>query len=837
MAFRRWLDAYPTEFSLNASAGVFRIEDRALSVPLMCDRALMALRTVKNSYTDKVALYSEDMRLELLEEQSLTGDMDEALALGQFVVYFQPQVNYDEGRLIGAEALVRWQHPTRGLIPPNKFIPLFEKNGFISKLDGFVWERSCAYMRKWLDCKGTLLPVSVSVNISRVNIYSKDLCADLLELVKKYGLPPDSLRLEITEGVYMEDSRQLAKVVGELQAAGFTVEMDDFGSGYSSLNMLKDVPVDLLKLDMRFLSSSRDEARSGNILSSVIRMAHWLRLPIITEGVETRAQADYLKNLGACYMQGYYFGRPMPAEDFEKLLAGQEIGALDRYHDVDTDGMSAFWDASAQNALLFNSYVGGAVIAEYQSGRLEATRLNDNFFKLLGVTRQEYEPHQFDLLQRIDPGYLDEAEREAAEAVRAGREFCYDLKFRPLREGDEPKWLHIRGRLLARSSDCFVLYLSVEDITERVTLEHRLAAASRESQALIDNIPGGVIRFRVNGHSAYPEYASDGFCRMLGFAPGMLRGARPGDFNAFAHPDELAKVVAAEQEIIDNGTPFDAQYRIRCRDGHYKWIMLHAVNLPAEDGGRIIYAIFSDISGIKEMEEQLAHDKQELESVIRSIPGGAATFEVLSGSYRLVYCSDGVPAIFELTREAYSAAIHDARHVGILPADQELVRAAVDAAAAGGELDCTFRVRHAGGDVVWINLRGGIIGKRNGHPLMNIIFHNISSAAELYQDIVDESDTAVLVADLETRELLYINAAAARLAGKSKDVYTGRKCYEYMMGFEAPCDFCGVNHPGDGCTRITINGRRYAATLRRVRWNGHDACIQYLFDVTDVLEM
>lgn len=804
----------------------------------MCDRALMALRTVKNSYTDKTAVYSEEMRLEILDEQELTGDMDEALAAGQFVVYFQPQVDYDDGKLIGAEALVRWKHPTRGLIPPYKFIPLFEKNGFISKLDEFVWGKSCSYMRKWLDSSGKLLPISVSVNISRVDIYNKDLCANLLALVGKYDLPPASLRLEITEGVYMEDSEQLSRVVGELQAAGFTVEMDDFGSGYSSLNMLKDVPVDMLKLDMRFLSSSKNEARSGNILSSVIRMARWLRLPIITEGVETREQADYLKNLGACYMQGYYFGRPMPAEEFEEILAGREIGALDRYHDVNTEGMSAFWDASAQNALLFNSYVGGAVIAEYQNGRLEATRLNDNFFKIIGMSRKEYEPYQFDLFKRIDPEYISMAESMAAQAVKSGSEFSYDLKFLPLHPGDEPKWLHIRGRLLARSSDRFVLYLSIEDITERVTLEKKLADASQESQALIDNIPGGIIRFRVEGNRAVAEFVSDGFCRLIGYTPQEMHDARIKEYTDFAHPDEKARLMASERATIEREVPFDGQYRVRCKDGSYKWVMLHATSMYAADGGRIIYGIFTDLTGIKEMEEQLESDKQELESVIRSIPGGAATFEVTPEGYKLAYCSEGVPAIFAKSREEYFSVVHDARHVGIMQADQDMVSSAIAGAAyEGHELDCTFRVLHAEGDVVWINLRGGIIGEKNGHPLLHMIFHNMSSAAELYQDIVDESGTAILVADYNTRELLYINNAAAKFAGKPKEAYAGRKCHEYMMGSSNACDFCGLHSQGASCSRIIVNGRHYTTTFKRLRWNGHDAYIQYLSDITDAWEM
>ena len=246
-------------------------------------------------------------------------------------MYFQPQVNYDDGKLVGVEALARWNHPREGLISPDRFIPLFEKNGFILKLDTYVWEHSCRYLREWMNrAGGEVLPLSVSVNISRYDVYTPGLCETLKDLVEKYRLPASALRLEITETAYMDDPSQMLDVVKELQGAGFVVEMDDFGAGYSSLNTLKDVPVDVLKLDVRFLTKSENDARGGMILSSVVRMAGWLNLPLIAEGVESKHQADYLKSLGCCYMQGYYFGRAMPAEKFTDWLKDNEWGTVDR---------------------------------------------------------------------------------------------------------------------------------------------------------------------------------------------------------------------------------------------------------------------------------------------------------------------------------------------------------------------------------------------------------------------------------------------------------------------------------------------------------------------------
>ncbi len=317
----KWMKDYPINYTLSSHMGVFRVHDHETDVSAMCDRALLALKKVKRSFSRRIGYYDESMRSKLMGEQEMSSEMGDALVSGQFEVYFQPQYNYESGALIGAEALVRWNHPTKGVIMPSAFIPLFEENGFITKLDEYIWDRSCAYMRRWMDEPDKYAPVPVSVNISRIDIYNSRLPQTLPSILEKHGVPTEMFKLEITETAYMQNPEQLIRTVKELRQEGFTVEMDDFGSGYSSLNMLKDVPVDTLKLDMKFLVHCEDDERAGNILSSVIRMADGLKIPVIAEGVENKHQADYLKSLGCVCMQGYHFARPMPAGEFEKHFA------------------------------------------------------------------------------------------------------------------------------------------------------------------------------------------------------------------------------------------------------------------------------------------------------------------------------------------------------------------------------------------------------------------------------------------------------------------------------------------------------------------------------------
>lgn len=298
--------------------GIYQITDREVSVEQMCDRALLAARSIKEKYGTYYAAYDDELRNRLLREQAITDSMEPALAENQFEVYLQPKYRIRDNQLAGAEALVRWRHPVWGFQSPGEFIPLFERNGFITMLDQYVWDRTAAALRAW-DDKG-YRPVPVSVNVSRADIYNTDLSDILMGIVSKYGLPPSRLHLEITESAYTENPEQIIETVGNLRELGFIIEMDDFGSGYSSLNMLDKMPVDILKLDMKFIQSMAVQSVNGGILHFIMELARWMDLSVVAEGVETREQLEPLRKAGCDYVQGYYFAKPMPMEDFEALM-------------------------------------------------------------------------------------------------------------------------------------------------------------------------------------------------------------------------------------------------------------------------------------------------------------------------------------------------------------------------------------------------------------------------------------------------------------------------------------------------------------------------------------
>ena len=319
--FRSWyakVNTFAISMDIKLYCGIYEIKDAQLPVTVMCDRTQLAAEKNRGSYDSAFFVYDNSIRQKLLEEQFIVGNMQTALKEEQFQVYYQPKYDINNEMIAGAEALVRWLHPEKGLMSPDLFIPIFERSGFVSQLDHYVWETACRDIRRWIDAG--LSPIAISINVSRADIYDPNLSSFLLELLKKYNVPIKYLHLEITESAYTDNPEQIIVEVGKLHKLGFVLEMDDFGSGYSSLNMLAEMPVDVLKLDMRFIQIETAKTSGKGILSFVISLAKWLDLAVVAEGVETGEQIAMLRSMDCNYVQGFYYAKPMPGDAFERLL-------------------------------------------------------------------------------------------------------------------------------------------------------------------------------------------------------------------------------------------------------------------------------------------------------------------------------------------------------------------------------------------------------------------------------------------------------------------------------------------------------------------------------------
>lgn len=312
---------YPLNFDITLSFGIYIAENSEYSVRHMLDRAGVAQKSTKNNYKSHVSYFDEALREQEEIEITIVSEMKRALENGEFKIYLQPKVDMRTGEIIGSEALVRWVHPEKGLISPRSFIPIFENNGFITELDYYIFATVSKQLDKWRSEGIPILPVSV--NVSRADLYDPNLFPNIVKIVDTYNIPHEFIEFELTESSFISDNHKLVELTYNLQKGGFHVLMDDFGSGYSSLNSLKDIKVDVLKIDINFLPTSTSDERAGKILTSVVSMANALDLKVVVEGVETRDQADFLISIGAYEAQGYYFFRPMPVEEYEAVLKKQ----------------------------------------------------------------------------------------------------------------------------------------------------------------------------------------------------------------------------------------------------------------------------------------------------------------------------------------------------------------------------------------------------------------------------------------------------------------------------------------------------------------------------------
>lgn len=310
--------------SLKFSCGVYCIEDK-MDINTIRANANLARTESKKSLVDEIIFYDENLKTRRVEEKELEYEAEQALVNKEFLVYFQPKYEVCSEKIIGAEALVRWNHPVRGMLSPGLFVPVFENNGFITEVDLYVLDRVCELIASWI-ASGTP-PLCISVNLSRVHLYEKDLVARLTEVVKRHNVPPEYIEFELTESAFYEGTEDLLRIMSEIKKAGFRLSMDDFGSGYSSLNLLRRLPVDVLKLDKMFLEECDDddkETRGRRIVMHVISMAKDLEMEVLAEGVETKDQKDFLLDAKCDMIQGYFFARPMPMREFELLYKGEK---------------------------------------------------------------------------------------------------------------------------------------------------------------------------------------------------------------------------------------------------------------------------------------------------------------------------------------------------------------------------------------------------------------------------------------------------------------------------------------------------------------------------------
>lgn len=459
-AIDKMIGSFDINFEVLTYFGIYHIVDRMASIESMCDKATLAVNTIKNNYITHYAFFDNSLQDELIFEQTIINDMNQAIVNDEFLVYLQPKFDMESNEIVGSEALVRWNHHSKGLISPNLFIPIFERNGFILTLDLYMIDKSCAIIKNWLN-KG-LVVHPISCNLSKIDLYNPQLVNLIVNTCDKYSIPHHLLELEITETAFTDNPNLVQEFVNRIQSHGFKVLMDDFGSGYSSLNLLKDIKFDILKIDLNFLKKTNDLQRAGTILSSVIRMARVLKTPCIIEGIEEENQSNFLRSIGCSIGQGFLYSKPVPLIEYEELLKYNKntVSNISK-NNIDISFVLNLDEFAVQDYIkdMFSAFG----IYEYNNGHVEAIQLSDSYFEMIKQKRSDFYLTDNNILNEIADEYVDTVKNMLLSAYE--NKISTVLYKRKLTNGSYI-WLYSICKLLNGTKENGIYYVIMNDVTK-----------------------------------------------------------------------------------------------------------------------------------------------------------------------------------------------------------------------------------------------------------------------------------------------------------------------------------------------------------------------------------
>lgn len=587
---------------LHIRAGRYVVASPDMTIEEMYSYAKIAGDAIRGIYDKPFEYYDDTLKAKLVHRQHIEAEMEKALTLGQFEPWLQPQYNHATGAMIGAEVLVRWnQNGT--YVPPAEFIPVFEENGFIYRMDYAIWEQTCALLRRWIDEEKQ--PVPLSVNVSRKDILQERFVSDVIALTERYAVPANLLRFEITESAFADFPETIIDKIAELNRRGFLFEIDDFGSGYSSLNALKDVPAAVLKLDMKFFENTKNQCRAGDIIESVVRMAKWLGMAVIAEGVEDKTQADYLKSIGCYYIQGYFYARPMSVSQFEQACFDcKKETELSRLHTLETFDSSEFWNPRSMDTLIFNSYVGGACVFEYYKGKTEVLRLNDRYIReLAGVVGRDKEASMVKISE-----FMNDADRDVLfgcirKAINNQEETTCEVK---VFNDNCAEYLRVTVRMIARTDDRYLFYSVISNITAQRTAQINERNMARQLDLIMSNLNAAVTATLFDDREHMKViYINNGFYKMYGYTKEQYE-TEVCDINDLIFPEDYDKAMTAVETVLSEKKTVTHEFRAVRRDGSVIWVR-YINSLMSLDGigDDVLIGIATDITEEKAKNQEL----------------------------------------------------------------------------------------------------------------------------------------------------------------------------------------------------------------------------------------
>jgi EAL domain-containing protein (putative c-di-GMP-specific phosphodiesterase class I)/GGDEF domain-containing protein len=577
---------YPLPFRVQLRFGLCLAEVPEVTPEELKDRALLAMRTVERQEKKRYAFYEETLRQQQLEIQEMRYEMQAALVDGQFDIFLQPKYDMLTGSIFGAEALVRWIHPKKGMRLPETFVPVFERYGLIFQLDSFVWEQVCRLLRKQLDTDGTALPISV--NLSKVDLYHPDLCQILCRLTERYGLDPALLELELPGDAYEAEPDQVLRTVKDLKEKGFSIWLGQCEK--VSLQVLQALPLDGIKLSLRAFSNRKQEGtRETRLFASVVRMAQWLHLPVTAVGVEKKWQAEFLRSIGCTRAQGFHYARPMNRAQYRDLVGlsfnttqpeqiGQEQAEL----------MSLLEQDTPLN-LLFSNGVEGMALYEWRGEFPELIRANDAYLSLLDGDPAALREEGRDAFGRMREEDQQQFLTVLRQAQKSGRPAKGVFGLQTKRETS--RQIQMKARCLLAGEGWALFYVSGVDITERTALERKNVKMAETLRALLDTLPIGIGLFEADEKELEVSYANKAYCQMLGYSKREYQAAADHVPHLLL-PEKVAKRLRHDcVKAFHNGTVWEDAYGAWRKDGSPCAISLRFAPLPGQLGKRVFCAV------------------------------------------------------------------------------------------------------------------------------------------------------------------------------------------------------------------------------------------------------
>ncbi len=614
----KYFDAtkFGVEIPITMRVGLIKYEGTSNDIDNALNCAEIAMETNKVWAHNSYIFYTDALADTIKLEVEITSKMEHAIKNDEFHVYFQPQFNLD-GSLAGAECLCRWILPDGSTISPGLFIPISERNGYIRTLDRLIWEKAFKLIHSWIEEGMEIVPVSI--NISRVSLETDSLIYVIERLKSQYRIPTEYIHFEVTESAYMYDTEKLISRLERIKELGFSIAMDDFGSGYSSLNVLKDIPIDYLKLDMGFFKKSENSNRGGNIITSVIRMAHDLDLITIAEGVESDSQALFLKAIGCDIIQGYLYGRPMPETDFRLLLnkSSKKIFSIKKtlYGKFDIQKLN---DPEATESIMFEKYNGPAAIIEYEKERISLIKCNDKTLSLFGMLEIPFVEVQKRFQNRFKHDRSGVLIDSINQAITLDKEITCVISFLKYKD-NSPLWIKTHIWNLSSYGSRYTLYLLFDDITQQKITESTLKIANEQLSTLLNNSLVGMclmhISFEFNKGFDFTNITvlklNSQFLQLSGFTEEEVLKWKNKDALKVIHPLDRPAFLLIATKFLNKNEVNHAEhvYRALRKDGSYLWVKIFITGIRQDDGSYIVITNYIDYENEKKKADNAANKK------------------------------------------------------------------------------------------------------------------------------------------------------------------------------------------------------------------------------------